>query len=195
MAESRPSPLSSHAASPLQPPPHLPCSCPSGSLPCYHQGCSGSELHSGHTCPPFLSPAALAFLPLETAGCTTPSLPACPSCSSSAAPSVIPPSWAHSCHHLHFFAPLTVLPWPCLHIPIPLRSLPLVVDLHGRESHHALIGAIANLWLPIVAGLAAWRGNPFPVPHQLLFTLSLAAFLDLCHFHQAPHLILPPPGR
>jgi hypothetical protein len=44
-------------------------------------------------------------------------------------------------------------------------------------SNHTLIGAIANLWVPIAAGPAALLGNPFPCPSSAAFHIILGSSL------------------
>lgn len=49
----------------------------------------------------------------------------------------------------------------------------------------AWIGAIADLWILISAGLTALPAYPSARPFSAGLTLSKAAFSDLCHCHQA----------
>lgn len=76
--------------------------------------------------------------------------------------------------------------WPPVCPPTP--SLPasstLVAGLWGRVPsctnwYHCKLMGSSHSWTCSVLG------NPFLVPHQQLFTLSLAVLSDLCYCHQA----------
>lgn len=53
--------------------------------------------------------------------------------------------------------------------PAPSIWVPILVG----ESHRALTGAIANLWVPVAAGLAALPGSPFTCPSSAAFHIIL----------------------